>query len=74
MRYSDKGLRAFEGNDKYDRMTFFRDHFEKCRVDVKKMSMLELEHEDIQNLVWQVDARSAKDGIWQPKAHEVEQA
>jgi len=56
VRYSDKGLRKFEGNDKYDRMTFFRDHFEKCRVDVKKMSMVEL---DTARIEWTLSGDSS---------------
>ena len=42
VKYSD-GLRSFEGSDKYDRMTFLRDYFDKCKVGVTSMEMLDLD-------------------------------
>jgi hypothetical protein len=42
VKYSD-GLRSFEGSDKYDRLTFLRDYFDKCSVGVTGLEMLDLD-------------------------------
>jgi len=40
--FSD-GIRRFQGNDKYDRMTFLRDYFLSVKIGVDKMDMLDLD-------------------------------
>lgn len=40
--FSD-GIRRFQGNDKYDRMTFLRDYFLSVKIGVDKMEMLDLD-------------------------------
>jgi len=43
VEYSDDATRRFKGNDKYERLTFPREYFDKCRVSVDAMEMVDLD-------------------------------